>query len=108
MAVEALDTLFPKQGPSPVANAFLRFYGVVCSIPSVQRVGLDIENLIWNVWVRLDNGNEADEDAVYTALQRYRAGAATEERVDIDLHVIFPDEPESAWPSSIKPIFVRE
>lgn len=54
--------------------------------------------------LRLSQEDDADEDAVYDAVQRYRASG---DALLIDLHVIFADETETAWPSSVRTIFAR-
>lgn len=105
MALAALDPRSLTEDAPPELGAFLQFFGEVCAVPSVSRVGIGRQELAFDFWVRLSRDEAGDEDAVYLALQRYRAN---DDSMPIDLHVIFPDETDAAWPSSVKTIFTRE
>jgi hypothetical protein len=105
MATAALDPRSLTEGAPPELDAFLQFFGEVCAVPSVSRVGIGPQGVAFDFWVRLSQNDDSDEDDVYLALQRYRAGDGS---MPIDLHVIFPDESDAAWPSSVKTIFTRE
>lgn len=104
MAVAGLDPRSLTQNVPAELDAFLQFFGEVCAVPSVSRVGLGPQGAALDFWVRLNRDNEADEATVYDAIQRYRASV---DAVFIDLHVIFADEAETAWPTSVRTIFAR-
>jgi hypothetical protein len=104
MAIAALDPRSLTEDAPPELDAFLQLFGEVCAVPAVSRIGIGREGLAFDFWVRLGSDETSDEDAVYGALQRYRAH---DDSLPIDLHVIFPDEPDAAWPSSVKTIFTR-
>jgi hypothetical protein len=108
VAVVALDSRSPMQVPSPGADAFLRFYGTVCAVPSVAVVGLVIDDPTWHVWIRLGRDDEADQDQIYAAMQQYRASGTLAGHVDIDLHVVFPNEDPAAVPGAATVLFARE
>jgi hypothetical protein len=105
VAIEALDPRSLAQDAPPELDAFLQFFGEMCAVPSVSRIGIGRQGLAFDFWVRLSRDHDVDEDALYRALQRYRA---RDDSMPIDLDVIFPDETDAAWPSSVKTIFTRE
>jgi hypothetical protein len=105
MAVAPLNPRSLMQGAPPELDAFFRFYGTACSIPSVSRVGLGPTSEVIDVWVRLNRDHEGDQDTLYGALQRYRAGG---DDIFVDLHVVFPDEDDIVWPASVRTLFERE
>jgi hypothetical protein len=105
MAVAALDPRSLTEGAPPELDAFLQLFGEICAVPSVSRVGVGRQGLAFDFWVRLGRDEASDEDSIYLALQRYRASG---DDMPIDLHVIFPDEADVAWPLSVKTIFTRE
>jgi len=108
VAIEALDLRALNQPETPGLDAFLRFVGSVCAISSVALVAVVPDGLIWNVWVRLSADIEGDQDRLYIALQRYRSSVPPNERPDVDLHVVFPDEDEAAFPAAATIHFARE
>ena len=105
MAVAVLDPRSLIEDTSPELGAFLQLFGEICAVPSVAHVGVGSQGFAFDLWVRLSRDEVADEDAVYRALQRYRAGG---DDMPIELHVIFSDEDDAAWPASVKMIFTRE
>src|SRR5262245_58362600 len=105
MAVAALDPRTLVEDERPELDAFLQFFGEVCAIASVSRVGIGRQGLAFDFWVRLHREDDVDEDAVYRTVQRYRA---REDSLPIDLNLIYPDENDAVWPSSVKTIFTRE
>jgi hypothetical protein len=105
MAVGAFDPRSLAEGAPPELDAFLQLFGEICAVPSVSRVGVGRQGLAIDFWVRLSRDQNSDEEAVYYALQRYRASG---DDLPIDLHVIFPDEADTASPLSVKTIFTRE
>lgn len=104
MAVAALDSRSLLQEAPPELATFLQFFGTVCSIAAVSMVGLGMQGAAIDVWVRLSADDEPGQDAVYGALQTLRAGG---DGTLIDLHVIFADEDETAWPSAVRVVFTR-
>ena len=105
MAIAAIDSRALLQDAPPELTAFLQFFGSVCSIPSVSLIGLGAQGAALDIWVRLSSEDDASQDAVYDALQKFRA---TGDGALIDLHVIFPDEDESAWPNAVRVVYTRE
>ncbi len=94
--------LDPQQVADPEVAAFQQLFGTLAANPSVQVIGINPLGTIINLWVRLGDADEGNEDAIYGALQQYRAGGP--ERL-IDLHVVFADEPETAYPSSVRVLY---
>jgi len=72
--------------------------------PSVHVIGVDPLGSTVDLWVRLGDGDEGNEDAIYDALQAYRASSP--ERL-IDLHVVFAQEDDGAFPSGIQRLYRR-
>jgi hypothetical protein len=105
MAVAAVDSRALLQDAPPELTVFLQFFGTVCSVPAVALVGLGTQGSALDVWVRLTSADDASQDAVYDALQKFRAAG---DGTLIDLHVIFPDEDESAWPGAVRVVYTRE
>lgn len=104
MAIAAVDSRLLLHDAPPEFAAFLQFFGTACSIPAVAMIGLSAEGVAIDVWVRLTNDDDPSQDALYTALQKFRADG---EGTLIDLHVIFPDEDATAWPRTARVIFTR-
>ena len=96
----------PFQAPGSVdrTTALLRFYGAVCTIPSVRRIGVFPTSPILDFWVQLGEDNEDDERRIYLALHELdalRLGPS------VDLHVVFAGEPEHAFPRDAAVVFER-
>ena len=94
----------PRRGFDPEFAAFQQFFGTLVGNPSVQIIAVDDLGGHVDLWVRLGD-DDANETAIYTALSAYHAseGVAT----PIDLHVIFADEDEAAFPSGLQPLYRR-
>jgi hypothetical protein len=105
MAVAAVDSRALLLEAPPELAAFLQFFGTVCSVAAVSMVGLGTQGAALDVWVRLTGDDDASQDAVYGALQKFRAGG---DGTLIDLHVVFPDEDEAAWPAAVRLVYSRE
>jgi hypothetical protein len=105
VAVAALDSRSLLQEAPPELAAFLQLFGTMCSIPAVATVGLGTQGAAIDIWVRLTSDDDESQDALYSALQKFRAGG---DGPLVDLHVIFPDEDETAWPSTARVVFTRE
>lgn len=95
------------QDHSPSTRNFLRFFGTLCSIPSVVRVACELEGAIIRHWVQLGDDDEAGQDAIYDALRRFQAAEGTVPGTS-EVHIIFADEDESAIPATAEVLFVRE
>jgi hypothetical protein len=95
----------PQRRVDPELAAFQQFLGTLAANPSVQLVATDPVGGHVNLWVRLADDNEDNETAMYAALSAYHASDGVE--TPIDLHVIFADEDEAAFPSGIQPLFRR-
>lgn len=95
------------QDQSPDVRAFLRFFGTLCSIATVERIGYVFEGGQVHHWVQLNDDEEDGQNAIYDALRRFQAteGIAVG---TTELHVIFADEDASAFPSEADVLFVRE
>ena len=89
----------------PDEAAFYQLFGAIAANPGVVTVAFDPLGGYIDLWVRLGDDDEAHEMALYDALAAYHAtdGVAT----PIDLHVILPDEPDSAFPSSLAVMYRR-
>ena len=96
-----------KQELSPFIREFLRFYGTVCSVPSVSRFATQYEAATFNCWVKLSDDDEAAQDAIYDALRRYLT-ADIDRACQVELHVLFADEDISVIPADADTFFVRE
>ena len=57
------------------------------------------------LWVSLDDDDEAHEMALYDALAAYHA--TDEVATPIDLHVVLSHEPDSAFPSGLSVLYRR-
>ena len=95
----------PHRGVDPELAAFQQFLGTLAANPSVQIVATDPVGGYVDLWVRLSDDNEDNETAIYAALSAYHASEGVQ--TPIDLHVIFADEAESAFPSGIQPLYRR-
>jgi hypothetical protein len=89
----------------PEVAAFQQLFGTLAANPSMQLIGIDEPGGYANLWVRLGNADEAIERANYAALSAYHASEGVE--TPIDLHVVFADEAENAFPSGIQLLFSR-
>lgn len=107
MVAAKAPSLSLVQDRSPGARAFLRFFGTLCSIPTVQRIGCVIEGAAIHHWVQLNDDDEAGQDLIYDALRRFQTAEGTW-LGGAELHVIFAGEPESAFPSDADILFQRE
>ena len=92
---------------SPEVRAFLRFFGTLCSIPTVDRIGRVVEGALIHHWVKLNDDDEAAQDAIYDALRRFLADESTRTGT-AELHIVFADEDLSAFPPEADVIFIRE
>jgi len=85
--------------------AFLQFFGDVCSIPAVQRVGISRDGAAGlTIWIRLQQDDEQQEERMYRALQACRAESPD---MLLDLHVVFPDQPDDLFPPDALVLFTR-
>ncbi len=89
---------------TPKNAEFLRLFGAICAVPSVARVGTLPEASALALWVKLGANDEDHERQIYAALRHYRSAAAD---VPVDLHVVFADEDEPAFPSAADVVFQR-
>jgi len=89
----------------PEVAAFQQFFGTLAVNPSVQTIAMDPLGGYVDLWVRLGDDDEEQENAIYTALSAYHASAGVE--TPVDLHIVFADEPESAFPAGIQLMFRR-
>jgi hypothetical protein len=94
-----------QRGIDPDVVAFQRFFGMLVINPAVEIVAADRLSGYVNLWVRLTDDNEAHEYAVYDALRSYHASDGVQ--TPIDLHLVFADEPETAFPSQLQILFRR-
>src|SRR5215213_1536123 len=93
----------PQALLDPEVIAFQQFFGSLAANPSVRHIGIDALGGYVDLWVRLDDDDEANESAIYAALSAYHASQGVE--TPIDLHVVFADEAEAAFPSGIQLLF---
>ena len=107
MVVAEVPRLSVLLDRSPRDRAFLRFFGILCSITSVQRIDSLLEGGTLHLWLRLNDDNDAGQDAVYEALRRYQSAKGVLIG-ETELHVIFADEDASAFPVNSETLFVRE
>ncbi|MCC7371494.1 MAG: hypothetical protein IT306_23950 [Chloroflexi bacterium] len=91
---------------SPATRAFLRFFGTLCSIPTVERIACDMDRGTLHYWVKLNSDSEAGQNAMYDAWRRLLA--SDDVQLGAELHVIFTDEGDEVIPSDADVIFVRE
>ena len=85
--------------------AFMQFFGEVCTVPTVHRVGISRDGSDGvTVWVRLSQDNEQNEERIYRALQACRAESP---ELLIDLHVVFADQPDEVFPKDAIILFTR-
>lgn len=91
----------------PEVREYLRFFGSVCSVPTVVRVGTVTEGAVLHFWVQLSDDDERGQHVIYDALRRYRAGPS-DKKIPLDLHVVFADEDDSAFPREAEIDFARE
>lgn len=91
--------------PDPEEAAFSQFFGTLAANPAVQIIAMDPLGGYMDLWVRLDDDDEAREMAVYDAVDAYHAteGVTT----PIDLHVVLASEPDSAFRASLRPMYRR-
>jgi len=107
MAVALLHPSSQIQDISPAVTDYLRFFGTVCSVQSVARVGTVVEGAVLHLWVDLSDDDERGQNVIYDALRRYQASEHAH-AVTVDLHIVFADEDETAFPSNVELDFVRE
>jgi hypothetical protein len=91
----------------PEIRDYLRFFGTVCSVRTVARVGTVLEDGVVHLWVQLSDDDEDGQNVIYDALRRYRA-SPSEKKMSLDLHVVFADEDASAFPPHTEIDFARE
>ncbi len=83
---------------------FLRLFGAICAVGAVGRVALGVDGAELVLWIRLTEDDIQSEHRVYEAEGEYLAAQASP---PVELHVIFADEDESAFPSDLPVIFDR-
>jgi hypothetical protein len=107
MATAALRrAIGPRRGFDPELVAFQQFFGTLAANPSVQLIGVDELGGYLDLWVRLGDDDQANESAIYAALSAYHASEGVE--TPIDVHVVFADEAESAFPAGIQILYRRQ
>jgi hypothetical protein len=94
-----------RRGIDPELAAFQQFFGTLAANPSVQRIAIDDVGAHLDLWVRLVDDDDDNEAAIYAALSTYHASDGVQQ--PIDLHVVFADEDEAAFPVNIQPLFQR-
>ena len=107
MAVAHSRRGVPQEGLGPrydVSAGFLRFFGAVCTVSTVARVGIAEGDDCLNVWILLGGDDESEEERIYGHLQVYRARG---EGPSVDAHVIAPDEGTHAFPRDVAIVFER-
>lgn len=85
-------------------SEFLRLYGAICAVASVGLVGVAASHGQIDLWVRLAEDDEEQEERIYRHLQQYRASSSL---VPVDLHVVTPDESDGAFPSTVDVVYTR-
>ena len=88
----------------PEVAAFQQFFGTLAANPSVQMIGVNPLGGILDLWVKLRDDDEGNEGSIYDALQSFRARGG---ETLVDLHVVFADERDEAYPSSVKVLYRR-
>jgi hypothetical protein len=82
----------------------LRFFGAVCTVPTVARVGIADGDDCLDVWILLGEDDESEEERIYGHLQACRAVG---EGPSVDAHVIAADEGAQAFPREVAIVFER-
>jgi hypothetical protein len=95
----------PQRRVDPELAAFQQFLGTLAANPSVLIVASDPVGGYVDLWVRLADDDDDNETAIYAALSTYHASEGVE--TPIDLHVVFADEDEAAFPADIQPLYRR-
>ena len=82
----------------------MRFFGAVCTVPTVERVGIADGDDCLDIWILLRDDDESEEERIYGHLQAYRS---RREGPSVDAHVIAPDEGPHAFPRDVTIVFER-
>jgi hypothetical protein len=107
MAVVVNHRGAPPEGIDPrfdVSAGFMRFFGAVCTVPTVERVGIADGDDCLDVWILLGEDDESEEERIYGYLQSYRALG---EAPSVDAHVLTSDERAHAFPGDVAIVFER-
>lgn len=87
-----------------VSASFMRFFGAMCTVVTVTRVGIADGDDCLDVWILLADDDESEEEKIYGHLQAYRALGGGP---SVDLHVIGSDEGEHMFPRDVAVVFER-
>src|SRR5690348_3784162 len=87
-----------------VSAQFMKLFGAVCSVPTVDRVAIDDADEYLDLWILLGKDDEALEEQIYQHLQAYRAVRG---RPSVDAHVVTANEGPARFPGSIPVVFER-
>jgi hypothetical protein len=104
MATAVSRVLESQDAADPEFAAFQQLFGTLAANPSVQLIGIYPLSGI-DLWVRLRDDDEDNENAIYTALSAYHSSEGVS--APIDLHVVFAEERDSAYPSSVRVLYRR-
>jgi len=107
MAVASSDHgLSGAEGGAPLelSARFMKLFGAVCSVPTVDRVAIDDGDEHLDLWILLGEDDEAQEEQIYRHLQAYRAVRG---RPAVDAHVVTAHEGSRSFPSHIPVVFER-
>ena len=97
----------PLEGVNPrfdVSAGFLRFFGAICTVSTVARVGIADGDDCFDVWILLRDDDESEEEKIYGHLQAYRARG---DGPSVDAHVIASDEGTDMFPRDVAIVFER-
>jgi len=107
MAVAHSHRGAPLEGVDPrfdVSAGFMRFFGAMCTVSTVSRIGIADGDDCLDIWIRLGDDDESEEEKIYGHLQDYRF---RRERPSVDLHVIGSEEGPNLFPRDVAIVFDR-
>jgi hypothetical protein len=96
---ESQSTLHPEE------VAFSQLFGTLAANPSVQKIAVDDLNRYIDLWIRMSDDDEANEMAIYMALDDYHStdGVTT----PVDVHLLLAQEPDRFFPKNLPVLYRR-
>jgi hypothetical protein len=90
---------------NPEEAAFSQLFGTIAANPSVEIIAVDDLNRYVDLWIRMGDDDEANEMAIYDALDVYHSteGVTT----PVDVHLLLAHEPDRFFPKSLPVMYRR-
>jgi hypothetical protein len=89
----------------PEEVAFSQLFGTIAANPSVQIIAVDDLNRYIDLWIRMDDDDQANEMAIYDAIGECHN--SEDVTTPVDVHLLLAHEPNRFFPTNLPVMYRR-